>query len=100
MQARWPEAKIVGLDNSADMLAKAQDAHPDITWIEAEIELVARGAIRPRVLERSPPLGPGSRRTFPRYFEMGDPKRLCRDTDALQFRSPQPHHSLRDDSQW
>ncbi|MED5572698.1 MAG: methyltransferase domain-containing protein, partial [Pseudomonadota bacterium] len=37
MQARWPEAKIVGLDNSADMLAKAQDAHPDITWIEAEI---------------------------------------------------------------
>lgn len=38
MQGRWPDAEITGLDNSPDMLAKAREAHPDMTWIEADVE--------------------------------------------------------------
>ena len=35
--ARWPDARIVGLDNSPEMLAKARDAHPDQKWIEGDV---------------------------------------------------------------
>ncbi|HYM31201.1 MAG TPA: trans-aconitate 2-methyltransferase [Candidatus Cybelea sp.] len=37
LAVRWPDATIVGLDNSAEMLAKARADHPSITWIEGEI---------------------------------------------------------------
>lgn len=35
--ARWPDAHITGMDSSAEMLAKAHDAHPDREWIEADV---------------------------------------------------------------
>lgn len=34
---RWPEARVTGLDTSAEMLARARAAHPAIDWIEADI---------------------------------------------------------------
>lgn len=37
LKARWPEARITGLDNSAEMLAQAREAHPEIAWVEADL---------------------------------------------------------------
>ena len=37
LQGRWPDAKIVGLDSSAEMLEKARAAHPNMEWIEADL---------------------------------------------------------------
>ena len=37
LKARWPEATIIGVDNSAAMLAKAREADPEIDWIEADV---------------------------------------------------------------
>jgi len=34
---RWPEAHITGIDSSPDMLAKARDTHPDLSWVEGDI---------------------------------------------------------------
>lgn len=36
LRARWPEAKLVGVDNSAEMLAAAAKAEPDATWEVAD----------------------------------------------------------------
>ena len=35
---RWPNAKVYGLDNSPEMLAKASAEPSDIEWIEADIQ--------------------------------------------------------------
>ena len=32
LAARWPAARVVGLDNSAEMIASARDAYPDREW--------------------------------------------------------------------
>src|SRR5262245_11376021 len=37
LRERWPNAHITGLDNSAEMLASARQAQPDMRWIEADI---------------------------------------------------------------
>ena len=37
MRRRWPDARITGVDGSPDMLARAREAHPDVTWMEADI---------------------------------------------------------------
>lgn len=37
LKQRWPSAKIVGLDSSADMLNKAQSTYADITFIKGDI---------------------------------------------------------------
>lgn len=34
---RWPAAEVIGIDQSPEMLARAQAEHPDITWIHADI---------------------------------------------------------------
>ena len=34
---RWPEASVTGVDNSAEMLAKARVALPAAAWIEADL---------------------------------------------------------------
>lgn len=46
--ARWPEARVVGVDSSAEMLAKAAAENPGIKWQQADL-----GAWRP---ERPPDL--------------------------------------------
>ena len=38
LKSRWPEARIIGLDNSSEMLEKARLALPSIEWIEANLE--------------------------------------------------------------
>src|ERR1700683_1026334 len=35
---RWPEAEITGLDNSAEMVARARETQPERTWIVQGIE--------------------------------------------------------------
>src|SRR6266516_7821482 len=35
--ARWPEARIVGVDSSAEMLAKAAAENPRIDWQKADL---------------------------------------------------------------
>ncbi len=32
LKARWPEANVIGIDNSHEMLESARQAHPDIVW--------------------------------------------------------------------
>lgn len=37
LRARWPRARILGLDSSPEMIAAARAADPDSDWIEADI---------------------------------------------------------------
>jgi trans-aconitate 2-methyltransferase len=37
LKARWPEAHLIGLDNSPQMLARARLENPDIEWREADV---------------------------------------------------------------
>ena len=37
LQERWPGARVTGVDDSADMLAKARSAAPQITWQHADL---------------------------------------------------------------
>lgn len=37
LRGRWPDAEIIGIDNSPTMLARARDAHPDATWTESDL---------------------------------------------------------------
>lgn len=37
IEQRWPAAKLTGIDSSADMLARAGDESPSITWLAADI---------------------------------------------------------------
>ncbi len=34
---RWPDAAVLGIDRSAEMLARARDDHPGIVWQEADL---------------------------------------------------------------
>ncbi len=36
LRERWPAVRISGVDNSPEMLARARQDHPDITWICAD----------------------------------------------------------------
>lgn len=36
LAARWPSARIMGVDSSAEMLASARSAMPGITWIQSD----------------------------------------------------------------
>ncbi|GBE44245.1 trans-aconitate 2-methyltransferase [bacterium BMS3Bbin10] len=37
LKARWPEAKITGVDGSPEMLARARGENPGIQWVEADM---------------------------------------------------------------
>ena len=37
LQARWPEARITGVDGSPDMLERARAALPGVEWLEADL---------------------------------------------------------------
>ena len=37
LKARWPEARITGVDNSPEMLARARERAPGISWLEADV---------------------------------------------------------------
>lgn len=37
LKERWPDARIVGVDSSADMLDKARQDHPDVVWQQADV---------------------------------------------------------------
>ncbi|MBU6424581.1 MAG: methyltransferase domain-containing protein, partial [Chloroflexi bacterium] len=37
LRARWPRARIVGVDTSPQMLERARRALPDVQWIEADV---------------------------------------------------------------
>ena len=37
LKARWPEARITGVDSSPEMLARARARAPGIAWIEADV---------------------------------------------------------------
>jgi trans-aconitate 2-methyltransferase len=38
LHARWPEADIVGVDNSTEMLAEARQQYPEWKWEQADLE--------------------------------------------------------------
>ncbi len=35
--ARWPDARLIGVDRSPEMLAEARARHGDVEWVEADI---------------------------------------------------------------
>lgn len=37
LAGRWPAAEITGVDSSAEMLARAASAYPDLRWVAADI---------------------------------------------------------------
>lgn len=37
LKARWPEAKITGVDGSPEMLERARATMPEMTWVEADM---------------------------------------------------------------
>src|SRR5690349_20663698 len=37
LRARWPAARIVGVDSSREMLQKAAQAVPDVEWVRADL---------------------------------------------------------------
>src|SRR5262245_56486033 len=37
LHQRWPSARVVGLDNSKEMITAASRAHPDWTWVEGNV---------------------------------------------------------------
>lgn len=37
LMARWPEAKVCGVDGSAEMLERARAEHPDVEWVQADM---------------------------------------------------------------
>ena len=41
---RWPEAEIVGVDSSPEMLDDARALMPDVTWVQADITTYEPGA--------------------------------------------------------
>lgn len=38
LKQRWPECDLIGIDSSQDMLAKAKEADPSITWQEGDVQ--------------------------------------------------------------
>src|ERR1700732_896019 len=64
---RWPEAHIVGIDGSAEMLAKARADLPRIEWQQADLatwrpgqrpDVIYSNAALPGTRGRAPGLGP------------------------------------------
>jgi trans-aconitate 2-methyltransferase len=43
LHQRWQSARIVGLDNSREMIAAASRAYPDWTWVEGDVATWAAG---------------------------------------------------------
>lgn len=37
LRQRWPDAEIIGLDNSREMIKAASQTHPDWAWVEGDI---------------------------------------------------------------
>ncbi|WP_416899820.1 MAG: methyltransferase domain-containing protein [Minwuia sp.] len=37
LKQRWPDAEIIGIDNSPAMLQRARETHPDIAFVEGDI---------------------------------------------------------------
>ncbi len=37
LRGRWPNARIVGIDNSSEMLARAAAEAPDVDWVNADL---------------------------------------------------------------
>ncbi len=37
LRSRWPHARVVGLDSSAEMIAAAREAHPESEWVLGDI---------------------------------------------------------------
>jgi trans-aconitate 2-methyltransferase len=38
LHARWPDAEIIGVDNSAEMLAEARKQYPEWKWEQSDVE--------------------------------------------------------------
>jgi trans-aconitate 2-methyltransferase len=47
LRERWPAARLVGVDNSPEMLARARQDFPDIEWIAGDVATFAMGGGEP-----------------------------------------------------
>lgn len=77
VRRRWPQAEVVGLDNSPAMLAQARQDYPNIQWIESSISdwRVADNERPFDVVFTNAALQwvPDHRREFPRLFSQVAP---------------------------
>ncbi len=37
LQERWPDAVVIGIDSSDEMIERARDDHPDMTWVVDDV---------------------------------------------------------------
>ena len=108
LRQRWPHARVIGVDNSSEMLERARQDQPDIEWIEGDAGsfepqepaellfanavfqwLPDHAALFPKLLARVP-LGGALAVQMPHNFE--EPShRLMRETRArLRPEGPEP----------
>ncbi|MEC5397384.1 trans-aconitate 2-methyltransferase [Uliginosibacterium sp. H1] len=73
LQQRWPDARVLGVDNSPEMLARARRDYPDIEWEEADIGHW-RAAQTPELIFANAALQwlPDHERLFPALFSQLD----------------------------
>ncbi len=38
LQERWPDAIVIGIDSSEEMIERARSDHPDMTWVVGDVE--------------------------------------------------------------
>lgn len=72
LQERWPEARVTGVDSSAEMLAHARGEFPGMEWVEADVTEWRADAGAPADLLFSNATFqwvPGHERLFPRLME-------------------------------
>ena len=71
LAARFPQARVVGLDNSPEMLTKARASHPELSFEEADAATWTPSKEKPQLLYSNAVLQwvPGHERLFPRLLE-------------------------------
>jgi trans-aconitate methyltransferase/nucleoside-diphosphate-sugar epimerase len=37
LAARWPDASIIGIDHSSEMIERARSDHPELTWVHGDV---------------------------------------------------------------
>ena len=100
LAARWPRATITGVDDSADMLAKAAVAAPGVNWVQQSLASWRAPAPADLIYSNAALHWlPDHQRLFPALVEAARSGRRAGGADAAQLRCAVAHADRRDGSQ-
>ena len=85
LKDRYPNARVIGADNSDEMLAKAKKTHPDIEFIHLDVG----GDLG------LPPMDTESRNPFAKADVIAQTRRRSCRSDSDSKRTPRPYHHER-----